>query len=318
MNSTDANWLAIQQKASLHNPWFLPSYIQTAIKAITTEMLSIDKLNKWINQYAITTKKYHTTLGIMMAGNIPLVGFHDFLCGFITGIPMRIKLSSKDNILFTHLLHYCFQLDRSLAQYISIEEQLKNCGAYIATGNTHSSHYFNYYFASYPHIIRKSRTAVAILEGDETKQTLEKLSYDIQMYFGLGCRNVGHLFVHQEYNFIPLIEALNQFNYSYDSMKYKNNYDYQLTLLLLNKIPFLSSKNLLLTKNESLFSPLSCLYYSYYDDVTSLLSTLKTNNDIQLIVSNQPESTPFGMSQSPSLFDYADGIDTIQFITTLP
>ncbi len=250
-----------------------------------------------------------------MAGNIPLVGFHDFLCVFVSGHKAIIKPSSKDEVLIKYIAQKFFEWNNDAKNYISFRENLKNCDAYIATGSNNSSRYFEYYFSKYPNIIRKNRTSVAVLQGDETKEDLSLLADDMQLYYGMGCRNVTKLFVPKDYDFIALLDALKKYNYFIDFHKYKNNYDYQLALLIMNRKFYMTNDSIILTENESVFAPVSQVNYSFYDDLKTAAESLKNNADIQCIVGKN--FIPFGTAQSPSLTDYADGMDTMQFLKQL-
>ena len=192
---------------------------------------------------------------------------------------------------------------------------LKGCDAYIATGSNNSSRYFEYYFGKYPNIIRKNRTSIAILDGNETPGELEKLSDDIHLYFGLGCRNVTKIFVPEGYDFIPLIQSFNKYIYFADHHKYKNNYDYQLSILLLNNVKYMTNGSTILRESESLFSPISQLHYEHFTDAVELEKNVKKNSDIQCIISRN--FIPFGEAQHPGLKSYADGVDTMQFLLSL-
>jgi hypothetical protein len=192
---------------------------------------------------------------------------------------------------------------------------LKGCDAYITTGSNNSSRYFEYYFGKYPHIIRRNRTSVAILQGDESSEDLEKLADDVYLYFGLGCRNVTKLFVPENYDFIPLLTAFKKYNYLADHQKYKNNYDYNLAILLLNKKFYMSNESILLAENISLFSPISQLNYEYYSNLNELETILTGNQDLQCLVGKN--YLPFGNAQSPSIDDFADGINTLKFLSGL-
>ena len=189
---------------------------------------------------------------------------------------------------------------------------LKGCDAYIATGSNNSSRYFEQYFGKYPHIIRKNRSSAAILTGKESAVELQKLSDDIHLYFGLGCRNVTKIFVPEGYDFVPLLAAFDTYKYFEDHHKYKNNYDYQLSILLLNNQFYMTNGSTLLTKNSSMFSPISQLYYETYSSSNEVESTLKNNPELQCLVGTH--YIPFGQAQAPGLFDYADGVDTVQFL----
>ena len=250
-------------------------------------------------------------VGVVMAGNIPLVGFHDFLCTFISGNRQTIKTSSRDSVLIKHLMDKLFSMNVDTKPFISFSDMLKGCDAYIATGSNNSARYFEYYFNKYPNIIRRNRTSVAVLNGDEKKEDLEKLADDVYQYFGLGCRNTTKIYVPELYDFIPLLSAFRKYNYLADHHKYKNNYDYQLALLLLNKKYYMSNESILLTESSSYFSPISVLHYEYYKSADSVLASLTNHSDIQYISGLR---SGFGKSQQPGLTDYADGVDTLQFL----
>jgi len=250
-----------------------------------------------------------------MSGNIPLVGFHDLLSVFISGHNAAIKPSSKDEVLIKHLVQKMIEWDERVTQKIFFAFQLKGCDAYIATGSNNSARYFEYYFNKYPSIIRRNRTSLAVIDNTETKSELEKLADDIQTYFGLGCRNVTKLYVPSEYDFIPLLNALKKYDYFLDFHKYKHNYDYQLALLIMNSKFYMNNGSILLTENLSSFSPVSQMNYEYYSNIDSLDERLKSDDDIQCIVGHN--FLNFGMSQSPQLNDYADGIDTMKFLSEL-
>src|SRR5258705_11293668 len=192
-----------------------------------------------------------------MAGNIPLVGFHDLLCVFISGHKAMIKLSSKDKLLIKHLTEKLGEWDAEINDLIQFSEMLKGCDAYIATGSNNSSRYFDYYFGKYPHIIRRNRTSMAVLDGEETNEELEKLADDVYLYFGLGCRNVTKIYVPKEYDFIPLLRAFDKYNYLAENHKYRNNYDYSLAIHLLNKKMYMSNPSIMLIEEMAPFSPIS-------------------------------------------------------------
>ncbi|MBS1628358.1 MAG: acyl-CoA reductase [Bacteroidetes bacterium] len=309
-------WEAARTKASLTNPWFTSQFIDRAVKQITAFFLDEKKLKQWVYTYSIPEENNNPkTVGIVMAGNIPLVGFHDFLCAFITGNKSLIKLSSQDEVLLQFFTTKLNEWNSEISQLIKFATTLKNCDAYIATGSNNSSRYFEYYFAKYPHIIRRNRTSIAILEGNETKEELQNLSTDIQLYFGLGCRNVTKLYVPQQYDFMKLLEALKNYDYLIEFHKYKHNFDYQLALLIMNNKQYMNNGSILLSENASVFSAISHLHYEYYNNKEILIEQLSQNNNIQCIVAK--EFIPFGKAQEPALTDYADGIDTIQFLLSL-
>lgn len=311
-NSTE--WQDIKLNASIHNGWFTPEFIDLAVTNIAEQFLEKDKLNEWVNHYFLNDSIVAKNVGIVMAGNIPLVGFHDFLCVFVSGHLQTIKTSSKDDILLKHLVDKMVEWEPEVQNYISFAPMLKGCDAYIATGSNNSARYFDYYFAKYPSIIRKNRTSVAFLTGDESAEILERLSDDIHAFFGLGCRNVTKIFVPREYDFVPLLQSFYRYKYFADHHKYRNNYDYNLSIQIMNNRFYMTNESTLLVESDPLFSPISQLNYSFYDDFETALSSLKGNEALQCIAGID---IPFGKVQSPGLTDYADGLDTMQFLLTL-
>src|SRR6185503_7777014 len=303
------------------NPWFTPEFIDLATKNIADQFLNKQNLTQWVSSYdtkTIQPKK----VGIVMAGNIPLVGFHDLLSVFITGHKAIIKPSSKDEILIRHLAMKLKAWPAStplenneIDDLISFEEMLKGCYAYIATGSNNSARYFEYYFSKYPHIIRRNRTSVAILDGNETNDELEKLADDVHLYFGMGCRNVTKIFVPKDYDFVRLLNVFNKYNYFKDHHKYRNNYDYNLTLHILNGKFYMANESIILFENTSVFSPIGQLNYGFYTDKNSVLEQLKSSDDLQCTIGHG--NIPFGEAQTPSVNDYADGIDTLNFLINL-
>lgn len=316
IQSDNNQWQQVKEKASRENGWFIPEFIELAVKNITASFLQKEALAKWTGSYTIPVFNQDPKIvGIVMAGNIPLVGFHDMLCVFISGHRAHIKASSRDEVLIKHLVSTMAAWNAEINDLIIFSQMLKGCDAYIATGSNNSAGYFEYYFSKYPNIIRRNRTSVAILTGRETNEDLEKLADDVYQYFGLGCRNVTKLYVPKEYDFIPLLNSFRKYNYLADHHKYKNNYDYNLAILLLNKKFYMSNESLLLAEDISLFSPISQLNYEFYTDRNSLTTALKQNENLQCIVGIG--FTGFGDLQKPSLSDYADGVDTMRFLTTL-
>lgn len=306
---------AVKEQAYQHNGWFTPEFTDLAIQGICRHFLQKDTLTAWLAPYpGFGRPAVRKKVGIVAAGNIPLVGFHDWMTGYLSGHDIRIKLSSKDNVLLPHLL-------TKLKEWYpdddttTIQDMLKDCDAYIATGSNNSARYFSYYFSKYPHIIRRNRTSAAVLTGEETPAELEALADDVMLYFGLGCRNVTKVFVPEGYDFEPLLTALKKYDHLADHHKYKNNYDYNLALYLLNLSPYKTNESLLLHENDALFSPLSVLHYSFYTDKKMLEAELKQHPDLQCLVGKG--HIPFGQAQQPSLTDYADGVDTVAFLQSL-
>ena len=315
LEENDTEWQEVKAKATAYNGWFIPQFIDLAVNNICTHFLNIEKLEAWANHYHLDNNINGKNIGLVMAGNIPLVGFHDFLCVFVSGHNQTIKLSSKDDVLLKHIVQKLYSWDISVQNYIAFAPMLKGCNAYIATGSNNSARYFEQYFAKYPSIIRRNRTSVAILNGKETVEELDKLTDDVHLFFGLGCRNITKIFVPKDYNFIPLLRAFDKYKYFADHHKYKNNYDYQLSIALMNNIYYMTNESSLLIESEEIFSAISQLNYGFYEDAEKVKEALKENTDVQCIVGQA--QVAFGQAQQPGLFDYADGLDTMQFLLTL-
>jgi hypothetical protein len=315
--ANDGDWQNIKEKAERENGWFSQAFVELAIQNIASEFLDEKKLLAFVKAYSIPDiQASPKTVGLVMAGNIPLVGFHDWLCVFLSGHYSLIKPSSKDQALIRHIITKLTEWDSEVAKLCRFADMLKGCDAYIATGSNNSARHFEYYFSKYPNIIRRNRTSVAILKGNESMAELDKLADDVQQYYGLGCRNVTKIWVPQEYDFIPLLESLKKYSSFAEHNKYRNNYDYQLALALLNNVFYMTNGSILLIENESVFSPISQLNYSYYSDNSPQILTNKQNNgDIQCVIGNG--YLPFGRSQSPTLTDFADGVDTMKFLMNL-
>lgn len=316
MLSGNEEWISAKEKASVHNPWFTPVFIDIGAGNIARQFLTESALELLLKRYSIPEQnKDPKKVGIVMAGNIPLVGFHDLLCSFLTGHYAFIKLSSKDNVLPEHLIKKMIEWSPGSAVYLKISEMLKGCDAYITTGSDNSARYFEYYFGKYPHIIRKNRTSVAVLDGEETREDLDKLADDVHYFFGLGCRNVTKLYVPQNYDFVPILEAFKKYQHLADHYKFRNNYDYNLAIQIMNNKYYMTNGIILLVENPSPFPPISQLNYEYYTDIDKVLSMLKNDNYIQCVVGKG--GLPFGEAQCPSIDNFADGVDTMQFLKTL-
>jgi hypothetical protein len=316
ISSDDDAWTATKEKAFQQNTWFIPEFINLSANAIANTFLQEKELETWAKKYNIPSENNAPkNVGIVMAGNIPLVGFHDFLCVFISGHRQTIKTSSKDDVLIRHLVQHLYTLDGSVKDLVSFSEMLKGCDAYIATGSNNSARYFDYYFSKYPHIIRRNRTSVSILTGKESREELEKLADDVYQYFGLGCRNVTKIYVPQHYDFLPLLEAFRKYDHLKDHNKYRNNYDYQMAVLILNKKYYMTNESIILLEDPGIFSPISQLNYEFYSRPDEVAGKLQQQADVQCIVGRQ--QIPFGQAQLPCLTDYADGVDTLQFLLSL-
>ncbi len=309
------------EKAYQHNTWFSPNETKHALNA-WKGLLKQDALENWLNNYTerhIEPKK----VGLILAGNIPMVGFHDVCSVLLSGHIAQLKLSSQDTILIKHLLNKLVEFEPSLSSKIIYEDRMNTIDAIIATGSNNSARHFDYYFGKIPNIIRRNRNSIAVLTGEETSEDFVNLGEDIFRYYGQGCRNVSKLFVPRDYNFSPMLDALEVFNYIGDQSKYLNNYNYYKSIYLVNREHHLDNGFLLLKENESMQAPLSVLYFEYYDDLNLLKEKLQVQeNQIQCIVAKDDlhlhnQQVTFGKSQAPGWMDYADGVDTMKFLMEL-
>ncbi|OOQ61071.1 acyl-CoA reductase [Mucilaginibacter pedocola] len=304
-----------------YNAWFTPESVLSAVKA-TGEMLNSTDLSQWLAKYNITEAK-GKRIGLVLAGNIPLVGFHDVLCVLVSGNHALIKASSQDARLIKYVLNLLVEVDSSYADKSSFVERLVDFDAIIATGSNNTSRYFEYYFGKVPNIIRKNRNSIALLTGNESTEELHALGNDIFDYFGLGCRNVSKLLVPAGYNFNSFFEAIEDFHPIINHHKYNNNYDYNKSIYLVNGDQHLDNGFLMLKQDERLTSPLAVLFYDIYESLDSAQETLlQQSEQLQCIVTTaaiktQNQQVPFGQSQHPQLWDYADGVDTMEFLSTL-
>lgn len=307
-------------KMQNYNNWFTPKQSALALNGIS-RYLSHDKLKAWIQPYSFDTNSADKNIGIIMAGNIPGVGFHDLLCTLMAGHKARIKLGSSDSILIPWLVEQLTSISPELASTISFEERLTGMDAYIATGSDNSARYFDYYFGKYPHIIRKNRTSIAVLNGEESEFDLELLASDIFTYYGLGCRNVSKVFFSDISQVQDFMKAMEKVSGVLDHHKYFNNYEYNKSKYLINRVPHFDNGHLLLVESKDLVSPISVLYYEVYDSADSLKDSLTSLEDkVQCIVSKDgwfKGSIPLGTAQSPEVHDYADNIDTLAFLLAL-
>lgn len=299
------------------NPWFTPGSINLALEGVR-RYLDAEKLKKWISDYTVTPQTPRN-VAVVMAGNIPLAGFHDMISVLAGGHKLMAKLSSKDTVLPTFVVKKLIAIEPGFEALVSLPPRLKHFDAVIATGSDNSARYFHYYFDKYPHIIRKNRTSCAILSGRESTEDLTLLGRDVFTYFGLGCRNVSKIFIPLDFDPARLIKAWGIYVDILHHHKYHNNYDYQKSILLVNKIPFYDSGFVILHENERLVSPISVVYLERYRSDAELSEKLgKVSDKIQCIVGNtEADHVRFGQAQSPDLWDYADRIDTMGFLETL-
>lgn len=306
--------------AEEQNGWFTKENILFALRQ-WGEALGEPPLKNWLSQYGISQKSSQKTIAIIMAGNIPLVGFHDFLSVLLTGNKALCKLSSNDTTLVPVLADYLIDQEPSLNERIEFTEgKIQGFDAIIATGSNNTARYFEYYFKQYPHIIRKNRTSVAVLTGDEKPEDLKALGDDIFRYFGLGCRNVSKIFVPKGYEFDTFFNGIFDHKKVIEHHKYANNYDYNKAVYLMSAFKILDNGFLVLKEDDTLHSPIAVLFYEYYSDLKELHQKLNAKRgELQCIVGRTGimGEVAFGHTQRPKLNDYADGVDTLDFLLRL-
>ena len=307
------------QLSQSHNGWYTPEQVYFSIQS-WAKALTQENLDQWTSSYDFTTTE-SKTIALILAGNIPLVGFHDFISVLISGHNVLVKTSSDDQHLLPFLAKYLITVEPQLANKITfVEGKLEGFDAVIATGSNNTARYFEYYFKDKPSIIRKNRNSVAVLNGQETKEQLIALGEDIFRYFGLGCRNVSKLFVPKGYSFDTFFEAIFEYQEVIHYEKYANNYDYNKAVFLMSNYKLLDNGFLTLKEDSSHASPISSVFYEYYDSLSEIEKRLESEAEtIQCIVSNNlvQNSIPFGQTQRPQLWDYADHVDTISFSLTI-
>jgi hypothetical protein len=310
----------LSSRVNNNNTWFTSEQTENALQALSAN-LGRQNLEGWLKPYDLKPIEKIKSIGIMMAGNVPAVGFHDILCVLMAGHKACVKLSSTDQVLMNWLIKELIVLEPRFEALILAEEMLKAKDAYIATGSDNSARYFEYYFGKYPHIIRKNRTSVGILDGFEMPDDFRNLGKDIFQYYGLGCRNVSKLYVRDEKTLIEFLDAIAEFKDVANNHKYHNNYEYNKSIYLVNNEPHLDNGFLLLRESKTLVSPIAVLYYELYEDLEQLNKLISDEKEkIQCIVSLHgwyPGSLGFGSAQCPTLGDYADGVDTIKFLQNL-
>lgn len=309
------------KKAREGNPWFTAGAIYHMLEA-TGKSLSHADLERWTGMYKAGEPRKRATVAVIMAGNIPAVGFHDLLCVLMSGHRAMVKLSGDDRHLLPAIAGLLIDMDPDFEQFIQFtDEVMRGFDAVIATGSNNTSRYFNYYFGKYPHIIRKNRNALAVLNGEETDEELEALGADIFTYFGLGCRNVSKLMVPEDYDFPAFFDAIKGYAGVGQHHKYMNNYDYNKSICLVNGEPHFDNGFLLLKEDGSMASPVSVLHYERYRDIAAVNDHIRDESEnIQCVVSADPTikgSIPPGTTQQPRLWDYADGVDTMAFLLGL-
>jgi len=309
---------SLAASAQRENPWFTPKNVKQALTSIAF-MLDENKISQWTSHYEFKAE-IPKLVGIIMAGNIPLVGFHDLLCVLLSGNIAIIKPSSQDSFLIKTVISWLIEIEGRYKKNIEIRERLNEIDSVIATGSDNSARYFEYYFGKIPHIIRKNRTSIGIVKGNESKEELEKMGDDVFSYFGLGCRNISKIFVPTNYDLTNLLDAWQPFHYVFEHHKYINNYDYTKSIYLINGEPHLDTGFSILRETDELVSPIGVTFYAYYESMEQLNAKLASFEEkIQCIVSIDPQisSVKPGQAQKPELWDYADGVDTLAFLQKL-
>ena len=311
-----ANLISLSQS---HNGWFTPEQVYFSIQA-WAKALTEENLNHWLSNYDFS-KTEPKKVGLILAGNIPLVGFHDFLSVLISGHDVLVKTSSNDQHLLKFLAKYLIEIQPKLNSKITfVEGKLVGFDAVIATGSNNTARYFEYYFKDKPSIIRKNRNSVAVLNGTESHEDLVGLGEDIFRYFGLGCRNVSKLFVPKGYNFEAFFKAMYEYRDVIQYEKYANNYDYNKAVFLMSNFQLLDNEFLTIKEDVSYSSPISSVFYEFYESLEEITTRLNTDTEqIQCVVSKDliPNSVTFGQTQQPKLWDYADNVDTLAFLNSL-
>jgi len=304
----------VLKRAQAANGWYTAENLKTALRA-WGEVLSMDNIDQWLAGYALNEPQKLKTIGLVLAGNIPLVGFHDLLCVWASGHNAQIKASSKDNILLPFIAKQ-LELFGKKKCFEFIDKPLKNIDAVIATGSNNSARYFEYYFSKIPSIVRKNRNGLAVLTGEESKHDFEQLGKDMLLYFGMGCRNVSKLLVPHNFDFNLIFGGLYPWASVIENAKYANNYDYNKAVFLMSDFDFLENGFFMLKQDTAMAAPIASAFYDYYDNTDELNQYLRNHNDaIQCIVGKN--HTPFGSSQTPNLWEYADQVDTLAFLLSL-
>ncbi|MDX9704273.1 MAG: acyl-CoA reductase [Weeksellaceae bacterium] len=318
-NSLENKFLQSIQKAESENPWFTRENIFLALEQ-WAKVLTTTDLENWTKQYKYTENPKR--VGVIMAGNIPLVGFHDLLSVLLSGHQLIVKTSSKDDALIDFILDFLMNSNEKFNSSIQKTERLKDFDAVIATGSNNTARYFDYYFRKVPSIIRKNRTSVAVLTGEESPEDLRNLGKDLFSYFGLGCRNVTKIYLPKNFNTDLLFESFYDWKSVIHHTKYANNYEYNRAVYLLSKEAFLDNNFVILKESKELHSPVGVVYFEFYNNSNELKNELHNlQEEIQCVVAQTQnefsDSVKFGQTQNPSLNDYADGVDVMQFLENL-
>ncbi|MCC5920955.1 MAG: acyl-CoA reductase [Cyclobacteriaceae bacterium] len=319
-NIDDSELERLSSLARSFNGWFDQANVKHAIRGISS-MLKEEKLLEWTSRYDLTNELKNEKIGLILAGNIPFVGFHDVLSVLLAGYKMKVKLSSQDEVIPNYLVNELHHISPVLAKQIVSHDRMDGVDAIIATGSNNSFRYFEHYFGKLPHIIRKNRNSVGIITGDESAEELALFGKDIFQYYGLGCRNVSKLYLSEKADPVKFLDAMEPNAYVMDNHKYANNYEYQRSAYLINQVSHLDTGYMLLREAEEMISPVGVVYYERYKDINELKSILSAKDDqIQCIVSTLglgSRAVLPGQAQMPEPWDYADGVDTLEFLQKL-
>ena len=310
----------VLKKGTAANGWFTRDFLNHAIQT-WGDTLTHTNLEKWVSKYQLKEPKTPKTVALILAGNIPLVGLHDLLCVWVSGHHALVKCASKDPYLLPFIADFLEQsVNEAYSRIQFTDEKLEGYDAVIATGSNNSARYFEYYFSKVPHIIRKNRNGIAVLSGNESKEELKALATDLVMYYGLGCRNVSKLFLPEGYDLNQVFEGLYRFSEIIQNSKYANNYDYNRAILLMNNRPFWENGFFILKEDKAYAAPIALAHFEYYIHLEAVKKQIAADSEkIQCVVSHMeiPQTIPFGSTQKPQLWEYADGLDTLAFLTNL-
>lgn len=315
----DAQYNSVFSMAESSNQWFTQDNIKKSIEAITSCYTNRNKIEEWLSNYQLSENSSPKKLGLLLAGNIPFVGIHDVIAGFVAGHKMHLKYSDKDSYLMKFFVKLIVEEESKAEPYFMEVERMNDIDMVIATGSNNTARYFDYYFGKMPNIIRKNRVSVAVLGSETSMEELKMLGEDVFSYFGLGCRNISKMYLPKGYKIEKIMEAFEDWKEWVLHNKYKNNFDFNYAIYLLNKVKFFTNGSLITLEDESIYSRISCLHFSYYEDLEDIKSILNEHKDeLQCIVSNvkipEIETVDFGSTQAPELWDYADGVDTMEFL----
>lgn len=311
----------VLSRAAAENGWFSPDQSRAAIQSLAEDMLKSETLNAWASRYALEDKIVSKKIGLVMAGNIPLVGMHDLFAVLLSGHRALIVASSKDEVLTEWMISQIEIASPGLGKFIEIAEKLTRADAVIATGSNNTMKYFQQYFSKKPHILRGSKTSAAVITGKETEEDFEALGREIFSFYGLGCRNVSKLFVPEGYDFVPMLDAFRLFAPVVENNKYWHNYEYYKAIYLVNRTVHLDTGFLLVKADTASASPPGNLFYQTYGPAEPLAEELSAGKQWQCIYSagkvDGVKTLPFGEGQHPNPWDYADNTDTIAFLLSL-